>query len=226
MKKFKIPIIILIILAVLMGAQFFKSKARQKLSGTLEMTEHALGAPVPGRLATLIAGEGSLVAKGQILATLDHFEQAQKDYNRLKDIQKTGGIDAQTVEHAYLNMTDHQIVSPEAGEVLVKVHEAGEVVAAGQAVVIVGDPYDRWVKVYVPEGKINQVKLGQPAMLKFDGLNEKVPGVVSYISPKAEFTPRNVQSVEERVTQTFAVKIKLSNARQDVHPGVSADVEL
>jgi HlyD family secretion protein len=50
--------------------------------------------------------------------------------------------------------------------------------------------------------------------------------VVSYISPKAEFTPRNVQSVEERVTQTFAVKIKLSNARQDVHPGVSADVEL
>jgi HlyD family secretion protein len=165
MKKFKIPIIILIILAVLMATQFFKTKARQKLSGTLEMTEHALGAPVPGRLATLLTYEGGLVEKGQTLATLDHFEQAQKDYKRLKDIQRTGGIDVQTVEHAYQNMTDHQIVSPVAGEVLVKVHEAGEVVAAGQAVVIVGDPSDRWVKVFVPEGKINQVKLGQPAML-------------------------------------------------------------
>lgn len=226
MKKFRIPLILALVIGVFVVADHLKKEAMQQLSGTLEMTEHSLGAPMPGRIAQLLIEEGSTVKKGQLIATLDHYDQAKKDYDRLESMLRSGGIDKQSVEHAWLSMKDQEISSPVDGVVLVKVREVGEVVTAGQAVAVIGDPSDRWVKVFVPEGKINQVKLGQKAKLRFDGLKQPVFGTVSYIAPKAEFTPRNVQTAEERVTQTFAVKIRLDGGQDGAHPGVSADVEL
>ena len=226
MNRFKVPLILLIVIAVLIGVDHLKKAAAEQLSGTLEMTEHSVGAPVPGRLAEMLVEEGSPVKKGQRIATLDHFEQAKKDHDRLHELLKAGGADKQSVEHAFLAVRDQEIISPVDGIVMVKVREAGEVVGAGQAVAVIGDPSDRWVRVYVPEGKINRVAIGQKARLTFDGVKEPVTGAVSYIAPKAEFTPRNVQTAEERVTQTFAVKIRLEDTSVSAHPGVSADVEL
>lgn len=196
------------------------------LSGTLEITEHSVGARVPGRLVKLFFEEGQTVKQGQLLGTLERFEQAQKDYERAQRLFKQGGGTEQSVEQAKLTLDDQQIVSPVDGIVLVKTHETGEVVSAGNSVAVIGDLSRWWVRVYIPEGRINQIKLDQPAGLRFDGIDKTFKGHVSYVSPQAEYTPRNVQTVEERVTQTFAVKVMLDERDPALRPGVAADVTL
>lgn len=195
-----------------------------KFSGTLEMTEHQLGPKAAGRLVSLTVEESGPVQAGQLIATLDRYEQAKKDFERLQGLFRQGGADRQQVEHARLAMEDQQIVSPVDGVVLVKVHETGESVMAGAPVVVVGDTKDRWVKVFVPAGIINRIRVNDEATLAFDGTSQTYRGRVRSISPKAEFTPRNVQTPEERVTQNFAVKIALDDVDARVHPGVDADV--
>jgi len=197
-----------------------------KFSGTLELTEHLLGTKAGGRIATLSVDEGDEVKTGQLLATLDRYEQMRKDYDRVNNLVQQGGMTKQSLEYAALNVDDQRIVSPVDGIVLVKVHEMGETVQPGSAVVVVGDRSKLWVKVFVPEGRINQIQIGQSAVLSFDGIKEKFNGHVSFIASQAEFTPRNVQSQEERITQAFAVKVVLDEVKPFLRPGVAADVEI
>ena len=197
-----------------------------KFSGTLELTEHSLGAHASGRLASLFVDEGQSVKKGQLLATLDRFEQVKKDYDRAAVLFKEGGVTAQDLEYAQLALEDQEIISPVDGVVLVKVHEVGEMISAGAAVVVVGDRSSLWVRIFVPEGKINKIRMNQSAALHFDGMKETFQGYVSFIASEAEFTPRNVQTAEERITQTFAVKIILDHPPEFLRPGVAADITL
>ena len=101
-----------------------------------------------------------------------------------------------------------------------------EVLAAGAPVVVVGNRREVWVKVFVPENMVSRVEMGAPATLHFDGLDREFGGHVIFVSPQAEFTPRNVQTAEERVTQTFAVKVALDEVENYLRPGVAADVTL
>ena len=66
-------------------------------SGTMELTEHVLGAKVAGRLATLTVDEGDIVHKGQLLGTLDRFEQSKKDYDRVGVLLTNGGANQQSL---------------------------------------------------------------------------------------------------------------------------------
>lgn len=222
-KRFYIIVFLFFVLA---GCAQNGKEQTLKFSGTLELTEHALGAKVAGRLASLSVDEGDAVKKDDVIAALDRFEQAQKDYERLKGLLEQGGATEQEVEHAFLAMDDQRVVSPVDGVVLVKVHEVGETLAAGSPVVVVGDRGSLWVRVYVPEGLVNKIKMNQPAVLRFDGLKEEFQGRVSFIASKAEFTPRNVQTSEERITQTFAVKVTLEHPPEFLRPGVAADVAI
>ncbi len=197
-----------------------------KFSGTLELTEHVLGAKAGGRVATMSVDEGDEVKAGQLLSTMDRYEQMKKDYERVNNLVQQGGMTKQSLEYAALNLDDQQIVSPVDGVVLVKVHEMGETVQPGSAVIVVGDRSRLWVKIFVPEGRVNQIQIGQPAVLSFDGIKEQFKGHVSFIASQAEFTPRNVQSQEERVTQAFAVKVVLDEVKPFLRPGVAADVEI
>ncbi len=195
-----------------------------KFSGTLELTEHSLGARVAGRVASLTVEEGEKVKAGQLIATLDRFNQAQKDFRRTQELLQQGGATQQDLEHAALALEDEQVVSPIDGVVLVKVQEVGEVVSAAAPVVVIGDRKSLWVRIFVPEGLINKMKMNQPATVHLDGVDQNFPGHVSFISSQAEFTPRNVQTSEERITQTFAVKITLDHPPEFLRPGVAADV--
>ncbi len=209
-----------------MGWRYKSDHAGLKFFGTLEMTEYSLGARVAGKLTSVTVREGDQVEAGEVMATLDRFEQNQKDYLRTQKLFQKGGTTEQEVERAGLNVEDQRIISPVKGVVLIKVHELGEIVAAGAPVVVIGDRSDLWVKIYIPEGLINKMKLKQSAILHFDGLNESFSGFVNFIAPLAEFTPRNVQTAEERITQTFAVKIKIENPPDYLRPGVAADVTI
>lgn len=212
------------VMIILSGCEFWNSGSRQTFSGTLEISEHVLGAKTAGRLATLSVDEGSQVKKGDLLATLDRYEQAKKDYERAVTLFNDGGATRQAVEYAQLAVDDQTVVSPVDGVVLVKVREQGEVVGAGSAIVVVGDRSRYWVRIFVPQGAINRLRMEQAAKIKLDGLDESFSGRVSFIASKAEFTPRNVQTAEERVTQTFAVKVTFDNPPDYLRPGVACDV--
>jgi HlyD family secretion protein len=195
-----------------------------KFSGTLELTEHSLGTKAAGRIDTLTVDEGDAVAQGQMLATLDRYAQAKKDHERLQTLVSQGGATQQSLEYAALALDDQRIISPADGVVLVKVHEVGEVVTAGSPVIVIGDRSQLWVKIFVPEGWINLIHMGQPATISLDGVKQSFPGHVSFVASKAEFTPRNVQTQEERITQAFAVKVMLDQPPGNLRPGVAADV--
>ena len=220
--KYSVALIALVLFAVGCGSN--QPPKKLKFSGTLELTEHALGAKVAGRIATLTVQEGDEVKRGQLLATTDRYEQARKDFDRTQNLVKQGGTTQQSLEYAALALEDQQITSPVDGIVLVKVHEVGETVAAGSPVVVVGDRSQLWVKIFVPEGWINTIQMGQSATLSFDGLKQSFKGHVSFIASQAEFTPRNVQTEEERITQAFAVKVVLDEPPVNLRPGVAADV--
>ncbi len=216
--------LLIVSLFCLTGCDQLKENGTLKFSGTLELNEHSLGARTAGRLTTLLVDEGASVKKGELIGTLDRYEQAKKDFERAQMLMKEGGATAQSLEYAALTLEDQQIISPVNGVILVKVHEVGEMLTGGSAVVVAGDRENIWVRIYVPEGLINKVQLNQPANLHFDGLEQTFNGHVSFIASRAEFTPRNVQTPEERVTQTFAVKVTLDNPPDFIRPGVACDV--
>ena len=120
------------------------------------------------------------------------------------------------------------IVAPFGGMVAVRHREPGEAVSAGAPVVTVMNPDDRWVRIYVREDAVGDVGVGQRAQIRSDTDPDRVfEGRVTYVSTNAEFTPRNVQTTEERVKLVYAVKVQISgDPGMMLKPGVPADVQL
>ena len=86
-------------------------------------------------------------------------------------------------------------------------------------------PQHLWVRVYVPEPWLGYIKLGQEVRARVDSFgDEEFTGTVEQINRQAEFTPRNVQTVEDRIRQVFGVKIRLQNHDDKLRAGMSADV--
>ena len=124
-------------------------------------------------------------------------------------------------------LRDTVITAPVSGVVLRKNSEAGETVAAGAAVYSLGDLENPWIRVYVKEDKLGLVKLGQKAEVMTDSFpNKTYLGIVTMISSEAEFTPKNVQTQEERVKLVFALKVSVKNENEELKPGMPADVKI
>ena len=178
------------------------------------------------------------------------FEAAQNVYNtkaaQLKSAQETLSLikegprkeDIQAAEHrvqqarAMMNTSEERLkdtvlVAPLSGVILRKNVELGEILSAGTPVFTIGDLENPWVKVYVKEDRLGQVKLGQKADIKVDSFKDKTyEGMITFISSEAEFTPKNVQTEEERVKLVFGVKIRVKNENGELKPGMPADVRI
>ena len=123
-------------------------------------------------------------------------------------------------------LKDAVLLSPVAGVVTEKLAEAGEVIAPRAPVVVIVDLDRAWADVYVPEPAIPRITIGQAAMLFTDAGGASLPGTVTYISPKAEFTPRNVQTAEERAKLVYRVRISVDNKAGVLKQGMPVDAEL
>jgi HlyD family secretion protein len=157
------------------------------------------------------AGELDIVSKKQQLLTLE--ANVRRDEATL------------SVAQAQLGYTT--LLSPQAGIVLRKHAEPGEIIAAGTPVVTIADLGNIWVKIYIPEPDLGRVKLGQEAEVTTDSYRGKVyRGRVIFINSEAEFTPKNIHTPEERVKLVFAVKVGLENPNQELKPGMPADVRI
>jgi len=123
------------------------------------------------------------------------------------------------------DLAETVILAPMAGFITVKNVEQGEFVQMGAPVVSLVKLDRVWVKVYVPETRLGHVRLGQSAEVTTDSFPEKkYPGVISFISPEAEFTPKNVQTQEERVKLVYRIKVSLDNQNQELKPGMPVDI--
>lgn len=115
------------------------------------------------------------------------------------------------------------IVSPADGTVTVKVVEPGETVGAGSPVAVVSQLGRVWLSIYIAEPMLSEVALGDTAYATIDGSRDVFSGSVVFISPDAEFTPRDVQTPDERAKLVYRVKIELDNEDGVFKPGMPAD---
>lgn len=120
------------------------------------------------------------------------------------------------------------IMAPFDGAVTIRNREPGETVTAGSPVVTIANLGDRWVRIYLSELNLGQIHLGDTATITTDAPgNRQYRGAISFIATEAEFTPRNVQTAEERVKLVYAVKIRVvADSANDLKPGMPADVTL
>jgi HlyD family secretion protein len=135
---------------------------------------------------------------------------------------------AATLERVDAALDQAVIHAPFAGRVTVRHREPGETVAAGTPVVSLANHADRWVRIYVRGDEVGRLSIGQPAEITADAFPERTyGGEVVYISDEAEFTPRTVQTTEERVKLVYRVKVRITgDDRFDLKPGLPADVRL
>jgi HlyD family secretion protein len=133
---------------------------------------------------------------------------------------------------AQLAMTDTQIndtvvIAPCDGVVLVKSAEVGEVLAAGTTVVTIGDIDHPWLRAYINETDLGRLKHGQTATLTTDSFPGKsYPGRISFIASEAEFTPKQIQTHEERVKLVYRIKIDVDNRSHELKSNMPVDAEI
>ena len=116
------------------------------------------------------------------------------------------------------------LTAPFQGLVLSDHIEAGEYVVPGTPVVTVGNIENAWMRGYINESDLGRVKVGQTAKITTDTWPGKTyEGKVSFISPEAEFTPKNVQTAKERTKLVYRIKIDIPNPQMELKPGMPAD---
>ena len=110
---------------------------------------------------------------------------------------------------------------------LVKSADVGEILAPGTTVVTVGDIEHPWLRGYINETDLGKVKLGSPVRVTTDSYPGKIyNGRVTFISSEAEFTPKQIQTEQERVKLVYRIKIELDNSSRELKSNMPADGEI
>jgi len=123
------------------------------------------------------------------------------------------------------NAADAVVKAPVAGIVTAKLLDAGEMAAPRAAIAVITDLDHAWANVYVDERVVPGLKIGQPATILTDA-GQRLAGTITFISPKAEFTPRNVQTAEERSKLVYRIKVSADNREGVLKPGMPVEAEL
>ena len=123
-------------------------------------------------------------------------------------------------------MSDATLLSPVGGLITEKLVEVGEVIAPRTPSIVVVDLDHAWADVFVPEPTVPKIKLGQSATVFTDAGGAGITGTIAFISPKAEFTPRNVQTAEERSKLVYRVRISVDNKNGVLKQGMPVEAEI
>ena len=175
------------------------------------------------------------VARDRVTQAESRVKTAEEVLAKLKAGARPEEIDAArarvgtvTAQIAALEKGLHDAVlkSPIAGTVTEKLVEVGEVVPPRAPAIVVVDLDHAWADVFVPEPTVPQIKIGQPATVFTDAGGAGLAGTVAFISPKAEFTPRNVQTAEERSKQVYRVRINVDNKAGVLKQGMPVEAEI
>jgi HlyD family secretion protein len=159
----------------------------------------------------------------QLSASKAAMDQAQSGVDQAAVAEKQAQVNLDLLNTQVALLT---ISAPADGVIFSRTVEPGEVVTAGYNALTLADLNEITITVYVPEDRIGEVKVGEKAALTVDTFpGETFQAQVTYISDQAEFTPRNVQTVEGRKNTVFAVKLSVQNVDGKLKPGMPADVK-
>lgn len=166
---------------------------------------------------------------------LAQLNSAKELYNKIKNYARPEEIAqakanyeraSASVEMIEKNIRDCYVISPINGFIVKKFVEVGENVSMMSSLVKISDLSEVKLSIYVSETDLGKVKLGQKAEIRVDSFDKVFNGTVIYISPEAEFTPKNIQTKEERTKLVFEVKIKIQNPDFELKAGMPADAKI
>jgi HlyD family secretion protein len=195
----------------------------------LHQSEEKLALVKAGPRVEEIAAARATLARTQASLRTSEANRLELQRKEQELLQRNAEVDRSRAQEgmSQSQLDDTVIASPIGGVVLVKSAEAGEVIAAGTTIVTVGDLDHPWLRAYINETDLGRVKLGQKVKLTTDSYKGKVYwGTVSFIASEAEFTPKQIQTKEERVKLVYRIKVDVDNTSHDLKNNMPVDAEI
>jgi HlyD family secretion protein len=198
-------------------------------AAALRQAEERLALVIEGPRKEQVEGARAQVAQAQ--ANLQLTEASRLELKRMEQELQTrrAQVEQARAQVAVVDtmLADAVAVAPVDGVVLVKSAEAGEVVAPGTTFATIGALDRPWLRGYIGEQDLGRVKLGAKVKVTTDSYPGKVYwGKVTFISSEAEFTPKQIQTPEERVKLVYRVKIEVENPQQELKLNMPAEAEI
>jgi HlyD family secretion protein len=239
MKK-RIPIVLAVVAAAALAAWALLRRPAFLYAGTVEATYVDISPQLSSTISTVTVHEGDPVRVGQTLIELtgEDFrlaaQIAERDFDRGKRLHESGSMPDEAFDRLRFKRDDAAlkvrwctIASPIDGVVMSRYHEPGELVNPSMKLLTLADLSELWAYVYVPQPMLARISLNMPVTGVIPEMNsEAVPGRISHIRSEAEFTPKNVQTREERTRLVYGVKIAFPNRDGRLKPGMTVEVRL
>jgi HlyD family secretion protein len=211
-------------------SQYDQYRARYESSGaTLKRNQENLDLVVEGPRKEDIEAARAQVARAKAAVQLsdaqllDLRRREQEIATRKADIERARA----QMKMSEFQLSDTLAYSPVTGIVLSKSADVGEILAAGTTVVSIGDLDHPWLRGYIRQQDLGRVKFGSKARVTTDSFpGKEYRGRVSFINSEAEFTPKQIQTPEERVKLVYRIKIDLDNPHHELKSNMPVDAEI
>ena len=242
-KRRRMAYIVGIVAALCVGAVVLKhvlTSGPFMYAGTLETTKVTLAARVSSDISNVFVSEGDYVLRGQPLMEIscDTYKilatQIDNDYGRAQALSQRGHMSQAEFDVLTRNKQDNDlklqwcnVTAPIDGIITTKFREPGEIVAPGTALISLANPYEIWAYFYVPYTMLHKLRVGQQVTgILPEADNKKFQGKIIKISEEAEFTPKNVQTREERTRLVYGVKVQFENSDLSLKSGMTIESAL
>jgi len=182
-----------------------------------------------GPRAETIEGASAQVDRARASLRIGQANEIETKRREQDIVARQGDIERAKAQLALIDseLADTIAVSPINGVVLVKAADVGEVLAPGTSVVTVGDIDHPWLRAYIKEQDLGRIKLGDKVKVTTDSFHDKFyDGHISFIASDAEFTPKQIQTAEERVKLVYRIKIDIDNPHHELKSNMPADAEI
>lgn len=233
-------IVAAVIVASFLVVKYVIAHKPYSYAGTLETTKVIISARVSSDISEFNVAEGDTVSSGQTLLTMtcDAYkilaQQIDNDYARADALVAKGHMSQAEYDVVARNKRDNDlklswcnVTSPIDGMVITKFREVGEIVAPGTTLVSLANPYDIWAYFYVPYDMLHKLNVGDDVVGTLPEANgKKFAGKIIKINEQAEFTPKNVQTREERTRLVYGVKVKFENPDLTLKSGMTIESTL
>jgi HlyD family secretion protein len=239
-KRKKIILIVLVLLVAAVLIRLFVWKKDFYYAGTVEVTKVDIPTRVTSVISQFLVEEGDIVKKDQDLVKLScedirvNYGLALSTYERSQKLYRAGSVSQEMYDNTRAKKEDLElrnqwcdIKAPLNGRVITKYHETAEWVNQGTKLLTLANLQEVWVYFYLPAPEIAHLKVGQKVTAYLPELDMKsFDGKIQVINPEAEFTPKNVQTREERTRLVYGVKVAFANPDEILKPGMSLEWKL
>lgn len=224
--------------------------AAEVLTGTVEADQFQITPALAGRITAVKVAEGDQVSKGDVLVKLDtaalklQLAQAKEGVKAAKAAVKNAKDDSdatkadvkaakarQAQAEAAVKLVKVQlgyatVTAPGDGTVVSLIGNVGQNAAPGKTLLTITQPSSLFVRVFVPETEVGNVKIDQGASLTTDSSQETFTGKVSFIASESEFTPNNIQTEDQRTKLVYEVRVRVSDDTGTLKAGMPVEVTL